>query len=329
MSEGLTNGGLSRTYSSTWISIDTPCVAQNKRNTCLSMSYDRDWRGWEEGQVEPYETNLPSLLKTLHVLQPYLKDIVICGGWVPVLYRRYLKLPFRQPPLLTKDIDVVVPRRLSDEDRPTVDELLRQADYEVHLYGSDNPPVTKYKLSTPATEIEFLTPAVGRPTTAALTVQQGLTAQQLRYLSLLLDNVMELRVTDSLADMSVDLTVRVPIPGAFVYQKGLVLDRGVSRGKLAKDLYYIFEVLDCYAGSTEDNLLAQLDTVRRTGIPRWFTAFRNNLESYFIGDPSKGPVLVATQYAGPMPEQTFILYVQRTFEDFIGGLREMTSRGST
>jgi hypothetical protein len=38
----------------------------------------------------------------------------------------------------------------------------------------------KYELMPPVTEIEFLTPEVGRPIKSAITVQRGLTAQALR-----------------------------------------------------------------------------------------------------------------------------------------------------
>ena len=69
--------------------------------------------------MEVRETDLLSLLKTLAVLKPYMEEIVIVGGWVPVLYRRYGHVPSRHPSVRTMDIDVVVPRHLEARGRPT------------------------------------------------------------------------------------------------------------------------------------------------------------------------------------------------------------------
>ena len=55
---------------------------------------------------------LASLLTTLRALEPYLGEVVVVGGWVPTLYRRYGRVPARHPALFTRDIDVVVPARL-------------------------------------------------------------------------------------------------------------------------------------------------------------------------------------------------------------------------
>lgn len=267
--------------------------------------------------MEVSETDLLSLLKTIEVLKPYLEEIVIVGGWVPFLYRAYGQMPFRHPSVRTMDIDVAVPRRLKERERPTIDELLSSAGYKV-VHGLDA-SIVKYELLSPVAEIEFLTPEVGRPGGATITVQRGLNAQALRYLQILLENTKEIEINDTVSGLGFSLVVKVPSPGAFVYQKGLTLSRRHS--KASKDLYYIFDLLD---SSTEvwDLILAEIRSLRSRYGGRWFRGFIGNLSKYFPESGAEGPALVTMQYSGPMRRDTFQNYAHRTFRNFIQVLQE-------
>lgn len=271
--------------------------------------------------MEVSKVHIDSLLKTLVVLEPYLDEIVIIGGWVPLLYRRYGKLSSRHPSLRTIDIDIVVPGTLKEVGRPTIDELLIQAGYEAPVYGSDISSATKYKLRSPVTEVEFLTPEVGLPGRPFRTVQRGLTAQRLRYLAILLENINEIRVSDDLPPGStIDLIVRIPSPAAFIYQKGLTLVKRHS--KVAKDLYYIFDLIDS-ADELLQSILSEMAIMREKYPRSWFKTFLKNLEQYFPEDNAEGPVLVASQYTGEMQEGIFRRYAHHTFRDFIQLSREL------
>ena len=166
--------------------------------------------------MEESRTDLLSLLKAIEVLAPYLDEIVIVGGWVPFLYNRYGQMSSPHPLLRTMDIDVVVPRRVKERGRLTIDELLLRAGYEARVYGSDV-PVVKYELASPVTEIEFITPEIGKPGKAVLTVQRGLTAQALRYVQILLENTKKIKISDTMYGSDISLVVTVPSPGAFIY----------------------------------------------------------------------------------------------------------------
>jgi len=48
-------------------------------------------------------------LKTLGLLKPYLSEVVIGGGWVPLIYYHYLLGKMEVEPIRTKDIDLFVP----------------------------------------------------------------------------------------------------------------------------------------------------------------------------------------------------------------------------
>jgi len=272
--------------------------------------------------VETSETDLLSLLKALEVLAPYLDEIVVVGGWVPFLYRRYGQIPSQHPSLRTMDIDVVVPRHIEKRGRPTIDELLSSAGYEARIYGSEV-PIVKYELTSPVTEIEFLTPEIGRPRKAALAVQQGFMAQTLRYLQILLENTKNIEISETLEGADISLVVRVPSPGAFIYQKGLTLSS--RRSKVPKDLYYIFNLLDS-SQELRDSIPAEIYSLQSQYTAKWFRSFVGNLNRYFPESDAEGPALVATQYSGPMTAEIFRNYAYRTFRDFIRALREIAAR---
>jgi len=271
--------------------------------------------------VEVRETDVMSLLITLDVLKPYLNEIVVVGGWVPFLHRKYGGLPSRHPAIRTVDIDLVVPRKLDECGRPTIDELRSRAGYVVHIYGSEISAV-KYELAFPPAELEFLTPEVGRPGRASLMVQHGLTAQALRYLQILLENTAEIHISETLRNLTVDLVARLPSPGAFVYQKGLALSRRHS--SVPKDLYYILDFLDSSI-ELRDSILTDIDSLRGRYATSWFRTFLRNLERYFPEQNAVGPALVATQYEGPMPVATFRNYAHRIFRHLIRDLRGLAA----
>jgi hypothetical protein len=276
--------------------------------------------------VEESKTDLLSLFRAIEVLAPYLDEIVIVGGWVPFLYHKYGQMPSPHPLPRTMDIDIVVPRHVENRGRPTIDELLVRAEYKTRIYGSDV-PIVKYELTSPVTEIEFLTPEIGKPGKAALTVQRGLTAQALRYLQILLENTKKIKISDTIYGSDISSVVTVPLPGAFIYQKGLTLSPSSRRTslKVSKDLYYIFNFVDS-SRDLRDSIPAEINSVRSHYAANWFRSFMKNLNDYFPESGGEGPALVATQYSGHMPAEAFRNYAHRTFRDFIQTLQEIAAR---
>ena len=47
-------------------------------------------------------------LKTLWIIRAYLSEIVIGGGWVPLIYYHYLLADKSREPIRTRDIDLMV-----------------------------------------------------------------------------------------------------------------------------------------------------------------------------------------------------------------------------
>lgn len=159
----------------------------------------------------------PRLLVGLKALQPYLDDLVIAGGWVPYLYAAYQPPSEEAVALKTKGLDLAVPREVPEREK-TIDQLLGDADFTCEFRSRGTPPVTVY-LATHAgdeVEIEFITTAQGADL-GVRTVQSGLTAQELRYVDLLLEHTWPLPL-DTLSGGELKGRVWVPTPAAFILQ---------------------------------------------------------------------------------------------------------------
>ncbi len=94
-----------------------------------------------------------------------------------------------------------MPRRLSS-DESSLEELLAEADFEAKMSGEERPPVTRYfwpSASDPEATVEFLTPALSSGDKATLDVD-GVVAQQLRFVNLLLWDPLILEITEGAGD---------------------------------------------------------------------------------------------------------------------------------
>ncbi len=113
-----------------------------------------------------------------------------------------------------------VPREVPEREK-TIDQLPGDADFACEFRSRGTPPVTVY-LATHAgdhVEIEFITTAQGEDL-GVRTVQNGLIAQELRYVDLLLEHIWPLPL-DVLSDGELEGRIWVPTPAAFILQKAL------------------------------------------------------------------------------------------------------------
>lgn len=218
-------------------------------------------------------SEIQPLIEALTPIKTYLSDMVLVGGWVPLLNKFFNpSYVYEGLPMMTKDVDLVCPRTLPVKEEE-IDNLLTKAGFESQLYGEDTPPVCKY-VKKEEIEIEFLTPMHGSEDERNIEVQRRLSAQSLRYLDILLNNTVVIPIPET------DIEVKTPELAAFIYQKGLSFPSRTSDLKKAKDLYYIYQVLD----SVKDvEVLTQ--SVRENIVPRyhqgWFKTFTRNLSNQF------------------------------------------------
>ena len=237
------------------------------------------------------------LLKTLTVLRPYLPQIVIGGGWAPFLYYRYLAKNRELTPVLTRDIDFMVGHQVPIVGSQTIDEILtKEAKLTTAFKNLDNPAVIHYEgtIEGVEVEIEFLTDQTGSQEERVLVVQKGLHAEALRYVSIIVENTLQLEIDDAeSAQGDRPLIVQVPKPGAYIFQKGLSFPARRDKQKASKDLYYIFDILVkipneyIFEGGGFEVLSGKH--------PVWFNHFISNLSSQFESADDEGPIRIVEQ----------------------------------
>ena len=191
------------------------------------------------------------LRRVLWVLRPYLPDLIVIGGWVPHLYRRYGGFAEWKSQLSgTAEVDVLVVEGMDIASRQPLVGILESAGFT-----SDELTRGAVWQNAPGTgeKIEFFVPHKGILGTTgkvrSLNGQEGLGAIALTDLELLNAHTRELRIPVTPAPGTAEeLTVRVPTLGAYVVVKaGTFLKRptgeGETRSRRAKDLVYIRDVL--------------------------------------------------------------------------------------
>jgi hypothetical protein len=270
---------------------------------------------------------------TLAIVREYLPDIVIVGGWVPLIYYHYLCSYKEKMPLMTKDIDIVVPERLGIKGNKSLDKLLENAGFHVRFKSTREVPSVSYegKIGDFEVEIEFLTHMKGEGKEQVVIVQDGLHAQALRYLSILLENAVEVVIDDFLLDDESKMKIKVPTPGAYIFQKGLTFSRRNNEVKKSKDLYYIFDVLSQDSGLFE-RIIAEFTEFKANYPLKWLKRFTRDINKNFRDINSSGVERVLSQrprnHLPHLNDDQFRQYVLRTFQDLIVKIESVISAQS-
>jgi hypothetical protein len=263
-----------------------------------------------------------SFLKTLWILKEYLPVIIIGGGWAPLIYYHYLIKDKSKESIRTRDIDLFVNINLPLLGNRTVDQLLVESGLQAKFKSSDNPPVIYYEgdIEGDNVEIEFLTDKRGAREDNVIEVQKGLHATALRFVSIIMENSIEVDIDDLIIDDELQhLRIRVPSPEAYIFHKGLIFNRRKGKAKEAKDLYYIFDILvNC--NEIEERIIDGMKNMKKE-YPSWFDRFEKNLSEYFKNSTSKGVRLISSQrpsYAfTELTNEQFSHYVFDTFQNIL------------
>ncbi len=264
-------------------------------------------------------------LKTLWILREYLPVIIIGGGWAPLIYYHYLIKDKSKEPMRTRDIDLFVKIRLPVIGDKTIDQLLVESGLQPKFKSNDNPPVIYYEgdIEGDNVEIEFLTDKRGAKEDTVIEVQKGLHAVALRFVSIILDNSIEVDIDDLMIEGKLyPLKIRVPSPEAYIFHKGLIFDRRKGKAKKAKDLYYIFDIL---VNCTElhDSIIDGLKRFEK-GYSSWFSRFLHNMENNFLDLNSEGVIMISSQRpANAFPDLTDNQFKQYTLGKFQELIKEI------
>ena len=263
-----------------------------------------------------------AFLKAIWPLRAYLTDIVIGGGWAPLIYYHYLLGDKTKNPVRTFDIDLMVKTNVAVKGDKNIDELLTGAGLTAKFKSMDTPPIVHYEGNIEGCDIviEFLTDQEGSKPDVVIEVQKGLHAEALRYISIATDNTMAINIDDFTdKEMEQAFKVKVPTPQAYIFHKGLVFEKRKEEPKKAKDLYYIFEVLtNC--NTIEEKIIAGLAELKGN-YSAWFNRFRKNLSFNFADSSSDGVLMVTGQRPAHMlpeiNEDQFKQYVFGTYKKLI------------
>ncbi|MEX2599911.1 MAG: GSU2403 family nucleotidyltransferase fold protein, partial [Dehalococcoidia bacterium] len=187
-----------------------------------------------------------ALARLLEALRPWLRHLVIVGGWAHRLHRFH---PLANPPaylsLRTRDADLAF-----SPTAPTVGDMaaaLREAGFHQELSGEEAPPVTQYRLGVEDQDqgfyAEFLTPLRGSGAKRdgspdATASRAGVTVQKLRFVEILLVHPSHLELGPEVGvPLGTPTEVMVPNPVSFIAQK-LLIQTQRRPGKRPQDALY-------------------------------------------------------------------------------------------
>lgn len=211
--------------------------------------------------------DLEAFARLLTALQPWLRQLVVVGGWAHRLHRFHrLAKPPTHLPLRTRDTDFAFsPNEALAGD---VRKALTEAGFTEEFFGEDSPPATHYRLrdEDEGFYAEFLTPLVGseikRGKRDATTSRAGITAQKLRYLDVLLIKPWSVRVgPDRQIPIEAEVALFVPHPTSFIVQK-LLSHSDRPAAKKAQDVLYIHDTLALFGGSLAELRRLWVEEVR-------------------------------------------------------------------
>jgi len=238
-------------------------------------------------------------IRSVRALAPYLADILCIGGCANALYR-YHRLASSVPwdYVGTKDFDIALPQTLPDDDRAPIAVLMAKAGFKEQTLGTAEEPVVKYvpEDEQTAADLEFLCDLSGLPggrkkQPVSYTVQGGLQAQPLRYLGVLFSRPWTVQLGRVPGFEQVrDLTVGIPNPAAYVFQKIRIRDQRRRDDAAAKDCFYIYEVSVVFRDAYD----AIRDEYRALSpcAPKWKRNFEIEAKELFGTEDAEGPLSV-------------------------------------
>ena len=240
---------------------------------------------------------------------PWKSSVVIGGGYAPIIYKLYFAGDEKgNPPVGTRDIDSLVPRRIPVVSTKDIAHHLKEAGFKQAYKDLGHPGTESYRKDIRGleVEIEFLTCANTRGDKQKNVLISGVIAQPLNYLTLSLEENRKFETFSCERG-------RVVSPGAWIFHKGLTFPMRKSDAKLCKDLYGMWYVASQMGGFSEEAVkeLHHLATQR----PKWLKKLRGNLLEWMGGaSPSDWANLEAQDPYGKLMKPRFERVVKQLTE---------------
>ena len=209
----------------------------------------------------------------LNSIGPWREHIVIGGGYALIIYKLYLANQKGNPPVGTRDIDSLIPRKVPAVSKKNIAKHLLDAGFKQFFKDLDLPAAEAYvkEIDGLEVEIEFLTDSAVRKDKHKNVAIAGIVAQPLSYLTLSLQITMEFHTYSK-------ETGRVVSPGAWMFHKGLTFKRRKNVSKVNKDLYGIWYVAT-QLGDFSENAIIELHFLGKQH-SKWFKTFQKNLNNW-------------------------------------------------
>ncbi|MGD0822134.1 MAG: GSU2403 family nucleotidyltransferase fold protein [Desulfomonilia bacterium] len=154
-----------------------------------------------------------------------LQDIILIGGWCPLVYREYFGNPAEISMQRTTDLDFMVPNPPHIQKDVDVSRILERLGFDRNISMLDG----YVKYVHPDLEVEFLTPERGKGRDKPYAIEKlHVDAQGLRYLDLLQGHVMRASYNG--------ISINVPEPAAYVLHKFIISGRRTKSFKREKDI---------------------------------------------------------------------------------------------
>jgi len=192
-----------------------------------------------------------------------LDEAMVIGSWCIYFYRDYFAEPDYTSTIRTRDIDFLLPRRLKSIDKIDLPELFKDLGFVI-----DFSPKGALRLVHPELIIDFLVPERGKGDDNPFPMPQlGLNAQKLRFLEVLLEHPMKIKVDD--------FTLTLPHPAAFALQKLIISWRRSKEEKKLKERQEGIRMLNLLVTKGETNsIISIFNTFPR----KWKTSIVRALE---------------------------------------------------
>jgi len=241
----------------------------------------------------------------LSAIGPWREFIVIGGGFALFIYKLYLA--DQNHPVGTRDIDSLIPRRVSEISKKNIAKHLHEAGF-THVFKDVAIPATEAyvkEINGSEVEIEFLTDSATRNDKSKNIFIAGVVAQPLSYLTL------SLQITREFQTRSREIG-RVVSPGAWIFHKGLTFTKRKNSLKMLKDLYGIWYVTT-QLGDFSEQAIAEFNFLAQQH-SKWFKTLRKNLHNWMINASLADWLkLEAQDPSGKLKKLSFERMIKRLF----------------
>ncbi len=154
-----------------------------------------------------------------------LRDIILIGGWCPLVYKAYFGDPVEISLQRTADLDFLIPNPPQIHKDVDVSLIFEELGFDRKVSLLDG----YEKFVHPDLEIEFLTPERGKGREKPYTIDKlHINALGLRYLDLIQSHTMETSFNG--------ISINVPEPAAYVLHKFIVSNKRKKLFKKEKDI---------------------------------------------------------------------------------------------